>query len=238
VIEMPEAPADQKAMALFNRGVTYGQLNEPAKAIADYTTVIEMPDAPTNQKATALNNRRVTYGRLKEPEKEMADFTAVIQMPDVPSEEKAKALVGRGATYDDMNDRENAITDYTAVIEMPDAPSDQKVQALSNRGWTYFTAERYREAIDDEQRAVTLDPKNCTARGNLAIALLVDGQTNDALAAYDSALAIADVTDVETMATKLDDAMKKRSALPGIEQARARLEARRKASVTRVARNR
>ncbi|HAU38929.1 MAG TPA: hypothetical protein DCX07_14600 [Phycisphaerales bacterium] len=47
MIEMPDAPAEQKEKALVYRGVTYGKLTPPQtdKAIADWATVIEMPDA-------------------------------------------------------------------------------------------------------------------------------------------------------------------------------------------------
>jgi tetratricopeptide (TPR) repeat protein len=228
VIQMPDAPAAQKAAALFNRGVAYTKWDEREKAMADFTAVIEMPEAPAARQAAALVSRGLTYGPLDDPEKAMADYTAVMQMPDAPTDQKVQALSNRGVMYGQLNEPAKAIADYTAVIEMPDAPTEQKVQALSNRGWAYFSAERYREAIDDEQRAVKLDPKNCTARGNLAIALLVDDQTIDALAAYDSALAIADVKDVEAMATDLNDAVRKQGTLPGAEEALARLEKRRK----------
>lgn len=218
----------QKAQALSDRGVTYGRLDHHKNAIVDFTAVIQTPDAPAAQKAAALFNRGVAYAKSDEREKAMADFTAVIQMPGAPTAREAAARVTRGGlTW--LDDPEKAMADYTAVIEMPEAPPEQKATALSNRGWAYFTDGRYREAIDDLQRAVKLDPKNCAARGNLAIAFLIHGLTIDALAAYDSALAIADVKDIEGMATDLNDVLRKQGPLPGVEEALARLEEARRA---------
>jgi tetratricopeptide (TPR) repeat protein len=54
VIEMPDAPAEQKAQALFNRGVAYGLQGDREREIADYTAVIEMPDVPDELKARVV----------------------------------------------------------------------------------------------------------------------------------------------------------------------------------------
>ena len=94
-LQYKNASPVQKAMALFNRGVTYGKLGEQEKAIADYTAVVQMPDAPAEQKAKALVNRGITYGQQGESEKAIADYTAVVQMPDAPAEQKAQALVNQ-----------------------------------------------------------------------------------------------------------------------------------------------
>ena len=64
VIDMADAPAEQKAKALVNRGVTFGQRGDMEQALADYTAVIDMADAPAEQKAMALFNRGVTQWQL------------------------------------------------------------------------------------------------------------------------------------------------------------------------------
>jgi hypothetical protein len=50
VIDMPDAPAEQKAKALRYRAIAYGRRGQPGDAdlaIADQTAVIDMPDVPT-----------------------------------------------------------------------------------------------------------------------------------------------------------------------------------------------
>ena len=59
-IDLPGAPAEQVAKALFNRGVVHGQQNRPQEAIADYTRAIDLPGAPAEQVAAALVNRGIT----------------------------------------------------------------------------------------------------------------------------------------------------------------------------------
>ena len=82
VLEMPDAPPGQKAWALYNRGLTYGQQGDSEKAIADYNAVLDMPDAPDEQKARALVNRGARYGQQGDSEKAIADYTAVLDMSD------------------------------------------------------------------------------------------------------------------------------------------------------------
>ena len=92
VIELPGAPADQRAMAYFYRGITRAQQGDTAGALADYTAVIDLPDAPADQRAKAYFNRGITKGQQGDTAGELADYTAVIDLPDAPAEVRAKAL--------------------------------------------------------------------------------------------------------------------------------------------------
>jgi tetratricopeptide (TPR) repeat protein len=155
-------------------------------------------------------------------------YERVLQDERASSRQKAQAHFNRGVTHGKLGDAEKAIADYTAIIEMPDAPPEQKALALSNRGWHHFVEGRYREAIEDDTQAVSLNPKSCIAQGNLAIALLVDGQADAALAAYDAALALASIENLDDMASLLERVIQTHGSLTGADQARARIEARRK----------
>jgi tetratricopeptide (TPR) repeat protein len=164
VIEMPEAPADERAGALLNRGVTYGtdgEVSDVQRAIDDYTAVIDMPKASANQRALAHRNRGVVYrerGVAGDVQRAIDDFTAVIEMSEAPAEQQAKARVNRGFVYGargESGDVQRAIDDYTAVIEMPEAPADQLAFARHNRGVTYGA----RGESGDVQRAID----DCTA---------------------------------------------------------------------------
>ncbi len=227
VIESPVASTSHKAQALVNRGVTNGKHGDTDGEIADYTAVIQMPDAPAEQKAKALVYRGVTYRQRGDTDSALADYTAVVQMSDAPAEQKAQALVNRGVAHGRRADTDSEIADYTAVVQMPDAPAEQKAKALVYRGWVHYIADRYTEAIQDGQDAVAMDGTFCMARGNLAIALLVTGQTAEALATYDAALQIASPTDVTEMAADLDEAVAKHGSVAGADEVRSRIESRR-----------
>ena len=52
-IDMRDAPADLRAMALYNRALLSGATNEFPKAIKDLNAVLAMPAAPPKVKAAA-----------------------------------------------------------------------------------------------------------------------------------------------------------------------------------------
>ena len=76
---------------------------------------------------------------------------------------------------------------------------------------------------------------NVKALGNLAISLLVDHQTNDALAAYDAAIELADTDRLADFEKDLQRAIAKHGALPGADEVRTRIEARAATLKTTVA---
>ncbi|MBI5833692.1 MAG: hypothetical protein HZB16_15435 [Armatimonadetes bacterium] len=140
VVAMADAPAEQRAKALFNRGLSYGQSGDWALAAADYTAVAEMTDAPVELRAKSLVNRGFRHGQQGDWALAVADYTTVIEMADAPVEQKAKALVNRGFRYGqrgESGDWQRSVADYTAVAEMADAPVEQKAKALFNRGFRY-----------------------------------------------------------------------------------------------------
>lgn len=53
VIEMEEAPADLRAMALYNRSVVHLAQNHEAAAISDLEELLKMPQAAANVKTEA-----------------------------------------------------------------------------------------------------------------------------------------------------------------------------------------
>jgi tetratricopeptide (TPR) repeat protein len=166
---MADAPAEQKAMALINRGVAYGQAGRSEEAMADYTAAIGMADAPAEQKANALINRGVAHGQAGRSEEAIADYTAVIGMADAPAEQKAKALVNRGIAYGQAGRSEEEMADYTAVIGMADAPAEQKAKAFYNRGITHGQAGRSEEAMADYTAVIGMADAPAEKRANALV---------------------------------------------------------------------
>lgn len=156
VIELPGAPIDQVALALFNRGIRHDQAGETKQAMADYTAVIELPGAPVDQLAMALVNRGVVHGRAGEAKQAMADCTAVIELPGAPVDQVAMALNNRGVAHGRAGEAKQAIADYTAVIELPGAPVDQIAKALFNRGLTHSQAGEAKQAVADYTAMIEL----------------------------------------------------------------------------------
>ncbi len=156
IIEMADAPAEQKAKALFYRGVTYREQGNIERELVDYSTVIEMADAPAEQKAKALFYRGATYSQQGDIKRELADYSAVIEMADAPAEQKAKAFINRGVTYIEQGDVERALADYSAVIEMADAPAEDKAHALTSRGVQYWGKKQFKESAADFEAVLAI----------------------------------------------------------------------------------
>jgi hypothetical protein len=156
VIDTAGVPPKDRARALRNRGVAFGDLGDDAREIADYTEVIDMPDAPADQKAMTLNNRGYALGERGETTSEMADYTAVIDMPDVPAEDMTMALLNRGITWGQLGRTTEEIADYTTIIDMPNAPADQKAKALNNRGLAWGKSNATAKEIDDYTRVIEM----------------------------------------------------------------------------------
>ena len=133
-LAMPRVPVQQVAMALIFRGLTYGQIRESEKEIADYSAAINLAQAPVEHVARAFINRGLTYGQLGDIEKEIADYSQAIDLPQAPTKEVARALINRGIAYGQLGNVEKEIADYSAAIDLPQAPAEQVAWALVDRG--------------------------------------------------------------------------------------------------------
>jgi tetratricopeptide (TPR) repeat protein len=149
VIDMPDAPPQQRAQALLGRGLTRGETGDTKGELADYSAVIKMPDAPSQQRAPALINRGASRGQQGDRAGAAEDFTAVIDMPDAPSEPRARALLGRGTARAEQGDYAGAAEDFAAVIGMREVPSEQRSRALLGRGAAIAEQGDYAGAADD-----------------------------------------------------------------------------------------
>ena len=92
IIDMAEAPAEQKAKALINRGLTYSQRGDTERALADYTAVLDMAEAPAESKAQALFNRGVTQWQLGQFGPAQQSFEQLLDIPELPPQQMTAAL--------------------------------------------------------------------------------------------------------------------------------------------------
>ncbi|MFT3787183.1 MAG: SIR2 family protein [Tepidisphaeraceae bacterium] len=204
VINSVTATPAQKTEALYNRGVTKGQLTPPdyAGAITDYDAVLAMPEAPAEQKAKALNNRGVAKGQLTPPDYAGAitDYDAVLAMPEALVGQRAAALVNRGVTKGRLTPPDHAgeIADFDAVLAMPEAPAEQKATALYNRGITKgrLTPPDHAGAIADYDAVLAMPEAPAEQK---AKALVNRGFRKGQLTPPDHAGAIADFNAVLAM---------------------------------------
>lgn len=154
-------------------------------------------------------------------------YAQAIQDQNATAVQRAWALVNRGVTHLGIGETERAVADFDAVIAMPGAPAYLKAATLVWRGWLRFLDGRYLEAIDDQLAAISQNPRDWRAYGNLAIALLSLGRRDEARTSYVQAIALADVEGLVEMMKDLDAAVERHGPIPGAEEARNRLNERR-----------
>jgi DNA polymerase III delta prime subunit len=172
IIEMPDAPVEQKTWALVNRGLIHSKRRDVERKFADYSAVIEMADAPADQKAHALVNRGFAYGERGDVERELADYSAVIEMAEATVEQKARALFNRGVTFAEQGDVERALANYSAVIEMADAPVDQKAKALVNRAVRKWHGQQFKESVADFEAVLAIPATSPKQRTEVLFAVI------------------------------------------------------------------
>jgi tetratricopeptide (TPR) repeat protein len=196
VINLPDAPVELVARALFNRGVKHSEAGETQLEIDDYTAVIKLPDAQVDQIAKALVNRGITHSEAGETQLAIADYTAVINLPDAPVELVAEALYYRGITHSQTRETQLAIADYAAVINLPDAPVELVANALFNRGVKHGEAGETQLAIADYTAMISLTDapveQVAMALVNRGIKYSQTGETQLAIANYTAVINLPD----------------------------------------------
>ena len=121
-----DAKALQVATALFNKGITQGQLGDAQAEMSTYDEVAGRfgdSDVPELQVrvATALFNKGVTQGRLGDAQAEMSTYDEVAGRfgdSDVPElqVQVATALVNKGITQGQLGDPQAAMSAYDEVV--------------------------------------------------------------------------------------------------------------------------
>ena len=156
VIEMPNALAQLRSLAMLLRGVALRQQGDTEAAIADYTNIIVMCKATDELLTQALLGRGVAYIQRGDTEAALADLTKVIKTPEAPPEPRAQALVNRGIAYMQQGDDEAAIKDITKVFEMLDAPSEDRAAAMGIRGAIFSQQGNNEAAISDYSKVIEM----------------------------------------------------------------------------------
>jgi tetratricopeptide (TPR) repeat protein len=218
VAERPASAGDldlpqRQALALYNKGVTLGQLGRGEEAIAVYDDVLARFDTAAelplrDQVAWALFNKGVTLGQLGRGEEAIAVYDDVLARvgtaAELPLREQvARVLVNKGGTFGQLGRSEEEIAVYDDVLarfgtaaELP--LREQVARALFNKGVRLGQIGRHDEAIAayDQVLARFGTASELPLREPVAEALVNKGVTlgefglsEEAIAVYDDVLA-------------------------------------------------
>ncbi|MCX7424186.1 MAG: tetratricopeptide repeat protein [Planctomycetia bacterium] len=196
VIDTADAPVEQKATALFCRGLAHSERGDMEHALADFNAVIDMADAPVEKKASALLGRSAVHTRQGEVEQALADYAAIIDMANAPVETRAAALFNRAAGCKHLGDIGQALADYTTIIDMADAPVAPKANALFYRGVAHAQRGDREHALADfaaiiDMADAPVQPR-ATALFNRGVAYAQRGDREHALADFTAIIDMAD----------------------------------------------
>ena len=209
IAALPDNAEAKLARALYNKGVTLGELGRSEEEIASYDEVhcrFGESDLPALQQvvAKALVNKGVTLGALGRSEEEIASYDEVhrrFDKSDLPAlqERVARALYNKGVTLGELGRNEEAIVSYDEVhraVGESDLPAlqEQLAGALYNKGATLGELGRNEEAIASydelhrrfgESDLPALQEQVAGALINKGVALGELGRSEEEIASYD-----------------------------------------------------
>ena len=158
------------AVAYYNRGIAYYQLQKYEEAVSDLThAIIIDPDY-----ALAYHNRAIAYYQLQRYYDAISNFTKSIS---VDNPYIVEAYNKRGFVYGILKKYDKALLDYTKAISIDSNYAD----AYLNRGIVYGILKKYDKALLDYTKVISIEPNN-------AYAYYSRGLTYGVMEEYDKAI--------------------------------------------------
>lgn len=172
------------SQAYFQRGVSYTQLNDYEKALADLTSSLALPQPSPDFTVRAYSVRAFIYQELANLDAALKDLNAAV----AASPQQADGYYWRGQFYLEQNQIDAALADFSKVIEYaPDTAN-----AYAYRGAIYLQKKEYASAAADYSRLIELTPDDARAYFQRALAYVGQEQWSAALADLDEAIDLQD----------------------------------------------
>jgi tetratricopeptide (TPR) repeat protein len=198
-------------VAYKNRGDAYAKLNNVDNAVADYQSALKL-DPKFRDAYNSLGNFLKDQKRFDDA---LGVFTAAIRNDPA---NRADYFVGRGNVYSGMNEPSRALEEFRQALQLRPSMTEplfntgvtymslgqlersdefyslalqsnpKLAAAYNNRGEIRRRLGRRKDAIEDFLNADRLAPRMTMIRGNLIRAYLEDGQTANAVTAYNDTI--------------------------------------------------
>ncbi|MDB5287899.1 MAG: hypothetical protein JWR05_2848 [Mucilaginibacter sp.] len=140
--------------AYWNRGIAYGNNGDYQLAIDDYNKAIGFNQTNKENLSTLFDNRGINERRLKNYKKAIEDHTQAISY----NSKNGDAYWHRATAYNYNGDYQLAIDDYSTAMFYNFDPEDLAT-LYDNRGNNKRQLKQYREAVNDYNNAIKLNPK-------------------------------------------------------------------------------
>jgi tetratricopeptide (TPR) repeat protein len=180
-----QSPANM-AMIYVNRGSAYGDKQDYARAIADYSKALQL----NPNYADAYYSRGTVYLRMNDNDRAIGDISQTLRL----NPNHAYAYFNRGLAYQNKADYTRAIADYDQAVRLNPALGDayqHAAVALNGRGDAYLKAGDYDRAIADYNRSIQLQPNSYWPYSHRGDAYRRKGDLERAIADLDQALGLS-----------------------------------------------
>jgi Flp pilus assembly protein TadD len=162
--------------AYYNRGLTFGIMDRPDKAIEDYDKAISLdPDFHD-----AYMNRGAMYAVMGRFDKAIEDYNQVIAL----NSSNYEAYSARGAAFEQIDQVERAIKDYSQAIAL----NPTYYEAYIKRGILLGKTGLFDLAIDDFNHSIQIKSDNAEAFVGRGTAFALLGQNSRAMEDFNRAI--------------------------------------------------
>lgn len=142
--------------AYWNRGIAYGNNKAYQLAINDYTKAMVFYKGDNGNLSTLYDNRGINERRLKQYQKAIDDHTQAITL----NSKNGDAYWHRGIAYNNNHQYLQAIDDYTTAMFYNQEDVEDLATLYKNRAVNKRLLKQYKEAINDFNTALQLNPAN------------------------------------------------------------------------------
>ena len=132
----------------LNRGKCLVMLSRPAEAIPDLNRSIELEP----KSAEAFYFRAIAHEKTGNTENAIRDYGSAIQL----NPNYVEALVNRGLQHYNGGHPDEAVADYTSALRI--AAQQVQPMILTNRANAYLQTGKLNEALEDVNKALTINP--------------------------------------------------------------------------------
>jgi tetratricopeptide (TPR) repeat protein len=171
-LSMDRGELTKKPPVYFNMGTAYLNLGKNTEAIKYFDKALKLD----RRYSQALAHRGVAYHNVGKFDLAKADFDAALGLDP----KNATAYRFRANIYALANDYKRVVLDLNKCLELDPKKYGQDAALYQNRGEAYHQLGRPKEALEDFEKALNLNPR-------YVLALVNRGKTYVALRKYDLA---------------------------------------------------
>ncbi|WP_183568093.1 tetratricopeptide repeat protein [Mucilaginibacter sp. SP1R1] len=144
------------ADAYWNRGVAYSNNGDYQLAIDDYNRTMSFYKDDKDNLSTLFDNRGINQRKLKNYKKAIEDHSQAILL----NRKNGDAYWHRGIAYNNNGDYQLAVDDYTTAMFYNQEDVKDLAILYKNRGVNKRLLKQYKEAINDFNTGIHLNPQN------------------------------------------------------------------------------